>query len=367
MTPTRRNIERDNRGREILAGRSARDCVPGPPRTFFAGPPHADRLRQRRTLRRPARRRCSSSSTTAAGRGRPARGRPARSTSTCRPGSYNVTLQKPGFGAKRSRVTLPVPAPHHFRLLSDGLLGYAWPKWVRGGEAGEFRVHSVEPYKLELWRYGWSPELVRGLGWYDEHGPRATMQITPDGDYTRTGVEWNKVGYAQPDAHAVRRGPRAQRPVLLPRPHALGPAVRVPLDRRPGAADGADRGAGLEHHLERLQQLRRPQQLHPRRRAAAHADRQLPAGPPALHATPSSCTWDAADVRPAVVRPPRAVQPHRLRRADHRPDRGPAGLPPRPGRVAAARLARATRASPTTSTPRRSSTTARSTCRRTAC
>ena len=39
----------------------------------------------------------------------------------------------------------------------------------------------------------------------------------------------------------------------------------------------------------------------------------------------------------------------------HRPDRGPAGLPPRPGRVAAARLAGGARASPTTSTPRTSS------------
>ena len=110
-------------------------------------------------------------------------------------GSYTVTLQGAGFGAKRSRVSVPVPSPHQFRLLADGLIGYVWPKWVRGGEAGEFRVHSVEQYQLELWRYGWSQELVRSLGWFDEHGPRATMQITPDGDYTRTGVEWNKVGY----------------------------------------------------------------------------------------------------------------------------------------------------------------------------
>ena len=105
-------------------------------------------------------------------------------------------LQKAGFGAKFSRVTLPSAAPHHFRLLSDGLMGYAWPKWVRSGEASEFRVHSVEAYKLELWRYGWQPEFVRALGWHDEHAPRAVMQITPDGDYTQTGAEWNKFGYA---------------------------------------------------------------------------------------------------------------------------------------------------------------------------
>jgi hypothetical protein len=111
-------------------------------------------------------------------------------------GEYTVTLQKPGFGGKRSRVRLPSTEPHQFRLLSEGLLGYAWPKWVRSGERSEFHVHAVEPYRLELWRYGWEPEFVRSLGWHDEHGPRATTQITPDGDYTQTGVAWNRVGYA---------------------------------------------------------------------------------------------------------------------------------------------------------------------------
>lgn len=114
------------------------------------------------------------------------------------PGKYKVTIQRQGYGAKHSEVTLPSNPPHQFRLLSDELYGYVWPKWVRSGEPGEFRVHSVEQYHLELWRYGSTPELVRGLGWHDEHGPRATMQITPDGDYTRTGVEWNKVGYSSP-------------------------------------------------------------------------------------------------------------------------------------------------------------------------
>lgn len=113
-------------------------------------------------------------------------------------GDYRVILQKSGFGAKFSRVTVPLTEPHQFRLLADGLLGYVWPKWVRSGEEGEFRVHAVEQYELELWRYGARPELVRSLGWHDEHGPRATMQVTPDGDYTRTGAEWNKVGYVSP-------------------------------------------------------------------------------------------------------------------------------------------------------------------------
>jgi N,N-dimethylformamidase len=114
------------------------------------------------------------------------------------PGDYRVTLSKPGFGGKRVPLTVRAGVIHHFRLLSDCLLGYPWPKWVKGGEKAEFRVHSPEAYELELWGYGWKKELIRKLGWYDEHGPRATVQITPDGDYSRTGVEWNKFGYANP-------------------------------------------------------------------------------------------------------------------------------------------------------------------------
>ncbi|HEX2036877.1 MAG TPA: N,N-dimethylformamidase beta subunit family domain-containing protein [Chloroflexota bacterium] len=112
------------------------------------------------------------------------------------PGPYRVTLVKSGFGSKSVELTVARDAPaHHFRLLSDGLLGYMWPKWVRSGERSEFRVHAVAPYRLSLWRYGWNKELVRLLGWFDEHGPRAVMQLTPDGDYTQSGVAWNRVGY----------------------------------------------------------------------------------------------------------------------------------------------------------------------------
>lgn len=123
------------------------------------------------------------------------------------PGEYRVVLQKPGFGAKFARLAIPLREPHHFRLLSDGLAGYAWPKFVRAGEASEFRVHSVEPYQLELWRYGWEPQFVRALGWHDEHAPRATMQITPDGDYTRSGARWNEIGYANSVHSQHVRGP----------------------------------------------------------------------------------------------------------------------------------------------------------------
>lgn len=113
------------------------------------------------------------------------------------PGRYVVTLAKTGYGSKRIELEIG-GAPHHFRLLKDGLLGYAWPKWVRSGEKAEFRVHSDQAYKLSLWRYGWEKQLAQPIGWFDEHGPRATVQITPDGDYTQTGVQWNRFGYTSP-------------------------------------------------------------------------------------------------------------------------------------------------------------------------
>jgi N,N-dimethylformamidase len=127
-------------------------------------------------------------------------------------GVYRVTLNKPGFGGKRSEVRLPVDAPVQFRLLRDRLLGYIWPKWLRCGERGEFRVHSAAAYKLELWRYGWNKEKIRTIGWYDEHGPRATVQVTPDGDYTQQGVRWNEVGYWSPHHRQFLEAP--QRPGL---------------------------------------------------------------------------------------------------------------------------------------------------------
>ncbi|MDA1015027.1 MAG: carboxypeptidase regulatory-like domain-containing protein [Planctomycetota bacterium] len=111
------------------------------------------------------------------------------------PGDYQVVLGRDGYGSKIVTMTVDPSTPYHFRLLSDRLYGYMWPKCVASGARSEFRVHAVEEYELELWRYGADKEFVKRIGTFDEHGPRATMQITPDGDYTRTGVEWNKHGY----------------------------------------------------------------------------------------------------------------------------------------------------------------------------
>ena len=117
------------------------------------------------------------------------------------PGVYKITLYKDGYGAKSVSVDVQPDKPYSFRMLSNKIVGYTWPKWVRSGERTEYRVHAVEPYRLDLYRYGWTKEFIKTVGWFDEHGPKATMQITPDGDYTQTGVEFNKRGYRNNPHH----------------------------------------------------------------------------------------------------------------------------------------------------------------------
>jgi N,N-dimethylformamidase len=114
------------------------------------------------------------------------------------PGEHRITLARKGYGPKRETAWIDSSAPRRFRLLSDSLLGYAWPKWVRAGERTELRVHAVEPFRAELWRYGLHKKHVRLLGWFDEHGSRAMAQLLPDGDFTQTGVNWNGRGYIRP-------------------------------------------------------------------------------------------------------------------------------------------------------------------------
>jgi N,N-dimethylformamidase len=90
-------------------------------------------------------------------------------------GHYLVTLARDGYGAKR---------------CTERVTGYVWPKWARSGDTGSVRIHSPQPYRLSLARLGADAEPPAVIGWFDEHGPRATVQITPDGDYTQAGVEW---------------------------------------------------------------------------------------------------------------------------------------------------------------------------------
>ena len=110
-------------------------------------------------------------------------------------GDFEAILSCPGFGSKRTGLVVAPGRPHLLRLLSDGFLGYMWPNWSRGGETAEYRVHATEQFRLDLFRYGWTKEFIKSYGWCDEHGHRAMMQITPDGDYSGTGVGWNRTGY----------------------------------------------------------------------------------------------------------------------------------------------------------------------------
>ena len=230
-------------------------------------------------------------------------------------GRFLVTFTKPGLGTKRVELNLPARTPYQFRLLSEELLGYAWPKWVKAGEKSEFRVHSSEAYKLSLWRYGWKKEHVRKIGWFDEHGPEATRQITPDGDYTQTGVDVEQVRLRQPASQAVRRGAGAFGPVLLSREDRVGPIFLVSVDRRAAEPAGEDRRARVEHHVERVQQFRRPQQLHPCRPTSTHADGQRPAG--AESRTPIRGIFELRHgrLRSAVVRSAGADQSRSRRRS----------------------------------------------------
>lgn len=106
------------------------------------------------------------------------------------PGNYEVLLSKHGFGSKRIRKVLLGDHQYQFRLLSNRMLGYAWPSWAVAGSNVEFRVHSPEPYRIVLWRYGLEKKVVRNIGWYDEHGPRAVTQTLPDGHFVEHGVKW---------------------------------------------------------------------------------------------------------------------------------------------------------------------------------
>lgn len=127
------------------------------------------------------------------------------------PGSYDAVVACHGYGTKRTKLSVAADlAPQQVRLLSLARpLGYLWPKYVRSGESSELRVHAGEAYRLSLWRYGFTRELVEELGINaDLHPPGALHQLLPDGDFTRTGVGW--------------------------RPHPLAPRGRVMAPERSG-------------------------------------------------------------------------------------------------------------------------------------
>jgi len=130
------------------------------------------------------------------------------------PGTWRVTLEHPGYSRKTVDLEVrPVRAPHRFRLLSGRLLGYAWPKWARGGDRVELRINAAEPYRASLWRYGWERQHVADIGRFESFGPDGDRQFVPDGDFVMTGVEWNHLGRRFP--------PDARSSITAPEPTGL--------------------------------------------------------------------------------------------------------------------------------------------------
>ena len=273
-----------------------------------------------------------------------------------RAGPYRVTLVQARVRLQeRRRWTVDPDRPYQFRLLSDGLLG------LRLAEVGADRRalgvprprrRAVPPHPLAL-----RPEegvrqaarLVRRARPAGDDADHARRRLHPD----RRRLEQARL--RQPAPHPVRHRPGALGALLPPRQDRVGPLLRVPLGRRAGAAHRHDRRARLDHHLERLQQLRRPQQLHQRRRAAADPDRQRPAGPARATPRPTSFSeWDAPDdaYPPLSFERPEPFN-HIPRARARRPTRSRAGRPatsPRPS--GGSWPGWSARASATTSTPR---------------
>ena len=186
------------------------------------------------------------------------------------------------------------------------------------------------------------------------------MQITPDGDYTQTGVEWNKVGYGSRQHAQYVTAPERSGLYYFHARTDSGPVLRLPLDRGARLAAEPRRRAGLEHHLERLQQFRRAEQLHPRRPTAADAHGQRPARAAALQRSRVR-HLERRGLCAAVVRPARADQPH-ARGERARPTRSKAAPPATSRRPSGGCWAGwSARASTTTSTPRPNCTPASST------
>ena len=87
------------------------------------------------------------------------------------------------------------------------------------GRAGSARAsgravlprHGVVPADARaLWRE--SASSCGSSGWYDEHGPNAVMQITPDGDWTQSGIGFNRIGFANNPHHTqIVHGARSGR------------------------------------------------------------------------------------------------------------------------------------------------------------
>ena len=133
------------------------------------------------------------------------------------PGEYRVVLQKAGLRREAQPGDRARVQPHQFRLLTDGLLGYAWPKWVRSGEA----VRVPRP----LGRAVQAGTVALRLGAGVRPRPRLARRARPAGRRCRSRPTATTPGPASSGTRSATRarvhsqyvaGPGTQRAVLLP-------------------------------------------------------------------------------------------------------------------------------------------------------
>ena len=226
-----------------------------------------------------------------------------------------MCLAKPGFGSKRIRARIGGARPVHFRLLSDRPARLRVAEVVPRRRPVQFRVHSVEPYKLELWRYGLHKEFVRNLGWYDEHGPRAVMQSRPTattrrpacaGTRSATPARPHSSSSPRPDRSGLYyfHAPGASRAAFFSFPLVVAPArptAPVAVLASTNTWNAYNAFGGRSNYII----------------AAAltdDADRQRAGRPAALHAEPTTATGRAArDFAPLSFDRPEPYNHVRLR------------------------------------------------------
>ena len=245
-----------------------------------------------------------------------------------------MTLAASGFGSKRCDITLDESAnsPHQFRLMAEHMYGYVWPKWSRAGETASLRVHSPEPYRLSLVRCGREVEHEVLLGWFDEHGPRATVQTLPDGDFSQAGVGWRETGrvvapsesglyyfYAEGENGGFFSFPWVVAPAA--------PASQLAVVASTNTWHAYNNFGGRSNYINAATLPACPT-------VVAHLDL-----PRYLHGTPIEHSYPDSRVRAAVVRATRTPESNYPLRAPDGPHSWSSALSPRRGRVAVVQLA----------------------------
>ncbi len=113
-------------------------------------------------------------------------------------GSYRVTLAKDGYGAKTVVVELG-EQPLQLRLLSNKLIGYAWPKWVRARRKGRVphqRHRAIPAHALAIR----TEERIRQNDRLDGRARSASEPSDPSGHrlHTDRSRDGTKQGYSSP-------------------------------------------------------------------------------------------------------------------------------------------------------------------------